>query len=297
MSTEQMTLGESYILASRVRSKLTKHASDSRVGLRVLVTQANMLDNVMDHIDAEHAKRRSTAQNAYKTSIRFEEPAIKKSRGRGTSNTRGKTSVTEYEVDSESDSDSYSDSDSDSDSDYEMETYQDESLAKVSDMQYFDDNHGESESESDSDSYESDEEYDEQQAAEAIVRLAELGKVQSSKSLPYLNLGVHEEQDSADNGKEAGFSSDSEDSDDEIQTSASLEPRVDVSISLPELSRCSSSSDEEDMDESHDHHASHNRPPVLIHTSETNEPHIDAKSALGVAHEEPPAVNKSLFVR
>lgn len=291
-----MTLGESYILASRVRSKLTKHASDSRVGLRILVTQANMLDNIMDHIDAEHAKRRAAAQNAYKTSIRFEEPAIKKSRGRNTSNTRGKTSVTEYEVDSESDSDSYSDSDSDSDSDYEMETYQEESLAKVSDMQYIDNLDGETESESDSDSYELDEEYDEQQAAEAIVRLAELGKVQSFKSLPYINLGVNEEQDSTVNEKEAGFSLDSEDSDDEIHKSAFLESRIDVSSLLPELSRCLSSSDEEDVDELHDHHALHNRPRILIQTSETNDPHTDAKSALGIAHQELPDINKSVFV-
>lgn len=291
-----MTLGESYILASKVRSKLTKHASDSRVGLRVLVTQANMLDNIMDHIDAEHAKRRASEQNAYKTSIRFEEPAIKKSRGRSTSNTRGKTSVTEYEVDSESDSDSYSDSDSDSDSDYDIETYQEEDLAKVSDMHYIENDDGETESESDSDTYELDEEYDEQQTAEAIVRLAELGKVQSFKSLPYINLGVKGEQDSADNEKEAGFSSDSEDSDDEIHISAFLESRVDVSSLLPELSRCLSSSDEEDMDELHDHHVLHSRPPVLIQTSETNNPHIDAKLALGVAHEELPEINKSDFI-
>lgn len=94
MSTMQpMTFAESYVLASKVRSKLTKEASNPKTSLRSLVLQANMLDNLMDHITLETEKRRSAP------SVSFSVP--KKTHTAGTG-----PSVTEYEVDSDSDDDS-----------------------------------------------------------------------------------------------------------------------------------------------------------------------------------------------
>lgn len=99
-----MTFAESFVLASRVRSKLTKEASNPKTSLRSLVLQANMLDNLMDHIAVESEKRR------FATKVSFSVPEKPMERGRG-------PSVTEYEVDSDSDSD-FSDSEDESEHDF-----------------------------------------------------------------------------------------------------------------------------------------------------------------------------------
>lgn len=115
-----MSFAQTYIFASTIRNKLTKQASNPNSSLRVLVTQANMLDNVMDHL-AEETDKRVTRNMSFSTEddhkhVSFQLPERKR---QGAS-----TNVTEYEVgsesDSDSDSDSYSDDDdeSDSDSDY-----------------------------------------------------------------------------------------------------------------------------------------------------------------------------------
>lgn len=98
---------ESFVLASKVRAKLTKEAANPKSSLRSLVLQANMLDNIMDHISHEAEKRKAS------TAVKFSLP-----RKPSTTVNNGGASITEYEVDSDSDDDYYSDSDSDSDSYY-----------------------------------------------------------------------------------------------------------------------------------------------------------------------------------
>lgn len=115
-----MSFAQTYIFAATIRNKLTKQASNPNSSLRVLVTQANMLDNVMDHLSEETEKR--VSKNASSTAddhkhVSFQLPERKREQGIS-------TNVTEYELvsesESDSDSDSYSDDDdqSDSDSDY-----------------------------------------------------------------------------------------------------------------------------------------------------------------------------------
>lgn len=99
-----MSLADSYVLASKVRAKLTKDANDPKSSLRSLVVQANMLDSLLDHITVESRSR------AAKTKVSFKEPIVHHD---------APTQVVEYEVEDDSDSDS--DSDFDSDSDYEFE--------------------------------------------------------------------------------------------------------------------------------------------------------------------------------
>lgn len=134
-----MSFAQTYIFASTVRSKLTKQASNPNSSLRVLVTQANMLDNVMDHLAEETEKRVtknvsfSTAEDDHKH-VSFQLPERKRHQGIS-------TNVTEYEVgsesDSDSDSDSYSDDDdqSDSDSDYYYSSDDEEEETQVPSIQ------------------------------------------------------------------------------------------------------------------------------------------------------------------
>ena len=98
-----MSLAQSYALASKVRSKLTRDAQDPKSSLRSLVVQANMLDSLLDHISEESKNRAAKSKVSFKDvpTVHRETP----------------TKVVEYEVDDDSDSDS----DFDSDSDYEFE--------------------------------------------------------------------------------------------------------------------------------------------------------------------------------
>lgn len=105
-TSKPLTFAQSYILASKVRSKLTKEAQNPNSSLRVLVTQANMLDNLMDHINSETEKRTATSK------VQFQLP---NNRPRQPSSLSA--NISEYEVDSDSDSDSDSD-----DSDYESDS-------------------------------------------------------------------------------------------------------------------------------------------------------------------------------
>lgn len=107
MSASNLTFAQTYTLASRVRSKLTKEAASPKSSLRNLVVQANMLDNLMDYISVETKKRSAASKVHTSTSVHFELPAAR----------HDKTSISEYEVNSDSDSDSDSDDD-DVDADY-----------------------------------------------------------------------------------------------------------------------------------------------------------------------------------
>ncbi|ONH69116.1 Protein ECM13 [Cyberlindnera fabianii] len=56
------SMADTYILASKARAKLTKEASRPDHDLRILVSHANMLDNLMDKI---HAHRESILDGSY----------------------------------------------------------------------------------------------------------------------------------------------------------------------------------------------------------------------------------------
>lgn len=143
-----MSFAQSYILASKVRTKLTREASNPKSSLRVLVTQANMLDNLMDHIATETAKRNKFHSVVNEQIVEDQEEEVEDEEEEEDSSddefevevvsprrisfslpTRGRqlaTSVAEYEVESDSDSDSDDDSDyyysSEDDDEEEMES-------------------------------------------------------------------------------------------------------------------------------------------------------------------------------
>lgn len=98
-----MSFAESYVLASKVRSKLTKEAANPKTSLRSLVLQANMLDNLMDHISVQ-AEQKRAAKVSFAIPKKETVPVG--------------PLVTEYELDSDSDSDFDSDSESDSEESY-----------------------------------------------------------------------------------------------------------------------------------------------------------------------------------
>ena len=160
-----MSFAQTYIFASTVRSKLTKQASNPNSSLRVLVTQANMLDNVMDHL-AEETEKSVTKNMSFSAEddhkhVSFQLPERKRHQGVS-------TNVTEYEVGSESDSDSDSDSYSDDDD----------------------------QSDSDSDYY-----YSSDDEEEIQVPLIQIAKVQSFKQLPSMDLSkysIEEEENEKD---------------------------------------------------------------------------------------------------
>lgn len=93
------SLAESYILASKVRSKLTREAADPTTSLRSLVLQANMLDNLMDHITVAAEKKQAQAK------VSFALPQPKRSP------LAYGPSITEYEIESDSDSEEDDDDD------------------------------------------------------------------------------------------------------------------------------------------------------------------------------------------
>ncbi|KAF5102729.1 hypothetical protein D0Z00_000221 [Geotrichum galactomycetum] len=96
----EMSLAETYFLATRARSKLAKAASKHDHDLRVLVAHANMLDSVMDSL----AEKRRLEKSLLKPT---QEPAVE-------------LAVT-FKHDDDDDEEYFSDSDSDSDSDEEEE--------------------------------------------------------------------------------------------------------------------------------------------------------------------------------
>lgn len=186
----EMSFAQTYMLASTVRSKLTKEAANPNSSLRVLVSQANMLDNIMDSLAEKTEARMSQLKVSVESDdkhVSFKLPGRQKSHLSSVS-----TNVTEYEVDPESDSDDFSDSDSDADSD--------------------------------SDDYSDSE--DEEEAVEYAVQL---GKVQSFRQLPSMNLSLSPIEESQDMETE----------DLDVET-----------IEVPDLSRSPTLTDEEDIHES-----------------------------------------------
>ncbi|ODV79729.1 uncharacterized protein CANTADRAFT_211635 [Suhomyces tanzawaensis NRRL Y-17324] len=161
-----MSFAQSYILASKVRTKLTKEAANPRSSLRNLVMQANMLDNIMDHISEETHKRsilkkeKEMSASAH-TSVTFSVPNARREEA---------TSVTEYEVGS--------DSDDDDEIDYEYHESDDSDFSDSDEDDYY---------------YSSDEEDEEEDA----IAQATVVRVSSFKELPSMNLSLSriEEED------------------------------------------------------------------------------------------------------
>ncbi|RCK65304.1 hypothetical protein Cantr_01229 [Candida viswanathii] len=119
MSTSQLSFAQTYILASKVRSKLTKEAQSPKSSLRNLVVQANMLDNIMDYISEETTRRTQEYESIRKQkSVEFAPSPLR---------TNYKTSITEYEIDEDSDDEEYSD-DEDMEEEEEEESDDDELL-------------------------------------------------------------------------------------------------------------------------------------------------------------------------
>ncbi|KAK6464313.1 hypothetical protein DFJ63DRAFT_333885 [Scheffersomyces coipomensis] len=150
MST--LTFAQSYILASKVRSKLTKEAANPKSSLRNLVIQANMLDNLMDYITEETEKRSKTS------TVKFD---VSKPRTINTTTSRqASTLVKEIELDED-----------DSDEDVDDDDYDEVSS---SDDDYY---------------YYSDEEEPEEEL-KALATEVVISNSSSYKQLPYINLSL-----------------------------------------------------------------------------------------------------------
>lgn len=110
-----MSLAELYVLASKVRSKLTREAANPKTSLRLLVLQANMLDNLMDHILLESERKKAEQAAASASSAPRTMPRVSFSLPSKPAPVVAGPSVTEYEIDYDSASDSDSDDDYDDD--------------------------------------------------------------------------------------------------------------------------------------------------------------------------------------
>lgn len=181
MST-QMTFAQSYMLASKVRSKLTREAANPRASLRNLVVQANMLDNLMDHIAEELSRRKEMPKETQRETQR-ETPreATKESN----------LSKESYHDSQSNLSKSYNVDYSESHVRFELpqrgaEEYEQSDAPSVSVIEYDSDSDSEYESDEDEDYYYSDEE--------------EERAVPIYKHLPTMNLSVISEEEEAEQG-------------------------------------------------------------------------------------------------
>lgn len=137
-----LSFAQSYILASKVRNKLTQQASNPKSSLVNLVTQANMLDNLMDHISIETEKRLSQQKSiSIPTPSNVSFTSTSSNFTPSCSPVHG-ANITEYEVSSDSsDDDSYTDesdddSELDSDSDYYYSSDDEEEIIDVHKSSY-----------------------------------------------------------------------------------------------------------------------------------------------------------------
>lgn len=235
-----MTFAESYVLASKVRSKLTKEAANPKSSLRSLVLQANMLDNLMDHISAQAEKKRSSKVSFSLPEKKAASP-IPVTRGAG-------PMVTEYELESDSESDldsDFDDSDSESDSESDLEFTQFSQSTLTSFV----------ESDEEDFYYSSDEE---DELSEIVQSSTALASVKSYKLLPVMNLSadhdllvIYEEQE--DELPELSRSTSDSESEDEVDIpSYTLAAGNGYKISSEDLLR-RHGHQESPVDESHRH--------------------------------------------
>lgn len=114
-TTMSMSFAQTYILALRVRLKLTRDASAPHTPLSRLVVQANMLDNLMDTIAEAQAAREDTPAVTHETkTVVFDAQPP----------SRDHTEILTYEIESDDDDEDddiyYTSSDYDSESDEEL---------------------------------------------------------------------------------------------------------------------------------------------------------------------------------
>lgn len=126
----QMSFAQTYILASKVRSKLTREAQSPKSSLRNLVVQANMLDNIMDYISDETKRRTSekltSKTNTQKSSSGYLSPESSVVQFAPTPVRQAyKTSITEYEIDSDSSDDDEEEDEDDEDDNEDDYFYED----------------------------------------------------------------------------------------------------------------------------------------------------------------------------
>ncbi|KAK9454874.1 hypothetical protein V1511DRAFT_501224 [Dipodascopsis uninucleata] len=126
------TYVDSYWLANAARSKLTKEVNKADYNLRILVSHANLLDSVMDHLMNSSAKRTTPVSQSQATPGG---PIIHKNTSYSELQTRDKNDGREYEdyednIDSDSDSCSTCSSGSDDD-DYDFESHENYLLTQI----------------------------------------------------------------------------------------------------------------------------------------------------------------------
>lgn len=217
-----LSFSQTYILASKVRSKLTKQANDPKVRLANLVVQANMLDNLMDSISSFAEERNKATATSGDSHVTFN---VSKPH----SSLRTVTSISEYEVDLDSDDedsddeyyDDDDDDDDDDDEDYKSyvtttgEGYPSSYTLQVVDRSVEDD---------DSDDYYYSSEDEEPNS------LSQLSEILSSVNGSSLDLSTIEEAYESEESDESGSDSNS---------------RTQDILEMPELCSSNSPSDEE----------------------------------------------------
>ncbi|QRG38348.1 hypothetical protein FDK38_002754 [Candidozyma auris] len=220
-----MSFAESYVLASKVRSKLTREASNPKTSLRSLVLQANMLDNLMDHIAVEtEKKKKATAAAATSRAPRVsfslpEKPKVAPVAG---------PSITEYEIDY--------DSASDSDEDDYFDDFESAAADNNSNAVYYSGS-DEDESESDSDDYyySSDEEEEDE---EEEYRLTPSSSYRQLSDLRSFEMPLHRtlsviEEEAEEDMPELARSTSVSDSDSEIEdTNASANSNANANVTV-----------------------------------------------------------------
>lgn len=270
-----LTFAQTYLLASKVRTKLTKEANSPKASLRNLVVQANMLDNIMEYIHDETEKRTKVPPRTT-SHVSFDVP-IKPSRN------QYKTAVMEYEVDEDSDDD-----EQDAVSEYSPMYYYDEREVDSDEDEDDDDDEDwedEYSSSSDSDDYyysdEEDEEDEPQPQTAVDVNIPRTVPSPSFRELPSLNLQSIQEED----GDDESYSSDSEEEEEQGGYHGSI-------MSLPELTNASSFSDEEveehDLSTPHEYlirtNGKEKHPNAIVH-------HHDEEASADLLRQETPHIS------
>ncbi|ODQ67549.1 hypothetical protein NADFUDRAFT_45628 [Nadsonia fulvescens var. elongata DSM 6958] len=152
--TRNLSLAETYILASKAKAKLTREARRPDINLRRLVVNANFLDNIMDKITSSSTNYntvRFVDEPKPKTvTVAVEPPAYssppvkdgtishftenhvddpsKDQTPQYVSTVHDENGVFKYEISADSDSDSDSDFDSDSEADYDSDSDSEDSF-------------------------------------------------------------------------------------------------------------------------------------------------------------------------
>ncbi|GMF01511.1 unnamed protein product [Ambrosiozyma monospora] len=114
------SISDTYVLASKVKTRLTREAVKTDVNLHRLVCQANLLDNLIEYLNEQQTKK-ANASAAATTTVSFESIATSKD---GVSSMT--TELDDYDSDDDSDEDSDLDSEDSEDYEYDYDEYDSE---------------------------------------------------------------------------------------------------------------------------------------------------------------------------